>query len=330
MSGVSDLDSIAEFWTHSKVPISPGAKGFARVIWERWGRNRRPCFESQEALAMQFGVTVRTIRGWERQLARVGLWEKQQRGRGRELMFTAGHRKPASGIEDRTPEALHTTQEARRRNTGSPLPPISRERKEHNRAVDADNSQEPDSEKTDPPPIVDALARAERLGVREPGLGRVRTALASAWGRVRDLREPELMFEQFVAGQIARATTANNPAGAFVFALTRGEAEKMLAKLIKENQHREMRAAETKAYLDEVRSTPINPSPPKMTEMLAADLERRRAPGPLRTDPRPEVVPVRRSAARPPTTPIALRTRLTPSDSNRTRENRIVSPSRST
>jgi hypothetical protein len=75
------------------------ARCYCLLLWERWGRNGRPCWEAQEGLARQLGVSERTIRRWEDAIGAAGVWTVSYLDRRRTLTFIAPeHRTPVSGI----------------------------------------------------------------------------------------------------------------------------------------------------------------------------------------------------------------------------------------
>lgn len=112
-------------WTRTppRGSLSPFQRALYLVLWERWGRRSMPCFESQQALARQVGVDVRTIRRAETSWRASGLVNRTSLpGRSRTLVFLVD---PTPGTTaPRTDEAAGRTS-APPQGTAAPAPRTS-------------------------------------------------------------------------------------------------------------------------------------------------------------------------------------------------------------
>ena len=216
--------------------MSLSARLFYLWLWERWGRQGKTCWETQERLASQVDVNVRTVRGWEASLRRAGWISVSYVRRGRsEIRVMAFERNPDaqegastllkapspgpqaptehgspgySGSFKRTGKTVHPG--AQGHSPGPGHPPTTRTGRDHKQQVRAVVSSKGTAA------VRGALQRAERLGVHSPGVRYVREALQRAWCDAESEGGAHEVFEAFVDLAFHETNGARNAPGALV------------------------------------------------------------------------------------------------------------------
>jgi len=190
-------------------PLSISARLFLGIMMGRWARTRL-CYETQKALAEEFGVTVRTIRRWEREIAAAGIWRIEPRGRGRQLvLLEGGHPCPPSPMAKAD---IHGTKaDTGGHEGGHGCPPTLKSIKNSSRAAAIEVKPDPL-----PAPVVEALADLEALGVGSSSLARIRPRLEATWVELRRRGgDAETEFRaswRVVMERAAAPTVKNTPA----------------------------------------------------------------------------------------------------------------------
>jgi hypothetical protein len=159
----------------AKSPACP-ARLYYALISARWGRTGL-CFETQKALAKEFGVTVRTIRRWEREIAAAGIWRLEARGRGRQLvLLEGGHPCPPSSTAKADIPGTKADTGGHEGGHGCPPTLKSSINSSSGGAAAAEEGPGPL-----PAPVAEALTDLEALGVGGSSLARIRPRLQATW-----------------------------------------------------------------------------------------------------------------------------------------------------
>lgn len=177
---------------------SVGSRAYLAAIRIRWFDRGLSCYEAQEVWATRIDVDVRTIRRWERELARARLVHVEQRGNKRVLSAAIEATSPPEGPHTEADTAVRVGgpgEQQREADRGVLVP---------GQAVQAGGQQcppsrgvEADEQRPSPCPVAgqDRDARKAR-GPADPAPEGVPPAL---WGLTRPLREAGIVLDQPLA-----------------------------------------------------------------------------------------------------------------------------------